>query len=213
MIRGSEDTVYEYDPDKNNLGDEKNDENIRENEDKSLKKSFLKSIQSNEQMICGNLVKTNYLRAIQTLSEDKHVKVSRLKSSLITSEDLRGSLVRVKSDISEIEGTINAYESIRKSVEDTSDINIEFLNNSNSLLAEIEEIKTNLNDLIEKQKSFEESASSIDSLKEQTFSAKDVLEELSKVSSKHSMFTVKFTLALMVCLSAFKQILQVIQRM
>ncbi|KAH7648519.1 hypothetical protein FG379_000544 [Cryptosporidium bovis] len=179
MIRGSEDIVYEYDPEKNNIRDE-NDENLMENESDSLKKSFVKSVQSNEQMINGNLVKTNYLKIIQALSENENVKMSRLKSSSITSDDLGGSLIRIKSDISEIEGVVKAYENIKKGAENAPDVNIAFLNDSSSFLADIEEIKMNLNSLIEKQKSLEESASSIDSLKDQKLSAKDVLEELSK---------------------------------
>ncbi|KAH8739811.1 hypothetical protein FG386_002030 [Cryptosporidium ryanae] len=180
MIRGSEDTVYEYDPDKSNIEDENNYQNIQDNEEKSLKKSFIKCVQSNEQMINGNLVKTDYLKIIQALAEDEHVKMTRLKSSSITSENLAGSLIRIKSDISEIEGVIKTYESIKKNAENAPDVNIAFLNDSNSLLADMEEIKVNLNSLIEKQKLLEDSGSSIESLKDQKFSAKDVLEELSK---------------------------------
>ncbi|KAF7456648.1 Dynamitin [Cryptosporidium felis] len=131
-------------------------------------------------MINGELVKTNYLSLIQALSNNDKVKISKLKGITLSSEDMNGSLVRIKSEVSEIENTIKTYETLEKAnSKDASSLSMGILGDTKFLLSEIEEIKTNLNNLIEKQQSLESSANSLDALKQQKFSTQDLLEELS----------------------------------
>ncbi|KAL3126804.1 hypothetical protein CHM_7g190 [Cryptosporidium hominis] len=180
MIRGTEDTVFEYDPENRNEQESQNDENSLSNDNSSILKSYRRIVQSNEQMINGELVKTDYLKLIKALSTDENIKLNRLKGTTLSSEDVNGSLVRIKSEISEIENTVKAYETIKKGEHELSkSFNVALLNDSTSLLSDIEDIKNNLNSLIDKQKSLENSMSSLDTLKQQSFTTKDLLDELS----------------------------------
>ncbi|QOY40331.1 Dynamitin [Cryptosporidium parvum] len=180
MIRGTEDTVFEYDPENRNEQESQNDENSLSNDNSSVLKSYRRIVQSNEQMINGELVKTDYLKLIKALSTDENIKLNRLKGTTLSSEDVNGSLVRIKSEISEIENTVKAYETIKKGEHELSkSFNVALLNDSTSLLSDIEDIKNNLNSLIDKQKSLENSMSSLDTLKQQSFTTKDLLDELS----------------------------------
>lgn len=183
MIRGADDTVFEYDPDNRNEQESQNDENFLSNDNSSILKSYRRLVGSNEQMINGELVKTDYLKLIKALSTDENFKLNRLKGTTLSSEDVNGSLVRIKSEISEIENNIKAYETIKKGENEiNTSFNIALLNDSTSLLSDIEDIKNNLNNLIDKQKSLEDSMSSLDTLKQQNFTTKDLLDELSNVS-------------------------------
>ncbi|KAH8585141.1 uncharacterized protein ELE39_003393 [Cryptosporidium sp. chipmunk genotype I] len=184
MIRSTEDTVFEYDPENRNEQESQNDENFFSNDNSSILKSYRRLVHSNEQMINGELVKTDYLKLIKALSTNENIKLNRLKGTTLSSEDMNGSLVRIKSEISEIENTVKAYETIKKGENEINkSFNVALLNDSTSLLSDIEDIKNNLNSLIDKQRSLENSMSSLDTLKQQSFTTKDLLDELSNYIS------------------------------
>ncbi|OII73891.1 uncharacterized protein cubi_02693 [Cryptosporidium ubiquitum] len=180
MIRSTEDTVFEYDPENRNEQESQKNENFPSNDSPSILKSYRRLVSSNEQMINGELVKTDYLKLIKAFSTDENIKLNRLKGTTLSSEDMNGSLVRIKSEISEIEDIIKTYEAIKKGEKEVNaNLNIALLNDSTSLLSEIEDIKNNLNSLIDKQKSLENSMNSLDTLKQHNFTTKDLLDELS----------------------------------
>lgn len=182
MIRTTEDTVFEYDPENRNEQEFQNDENSPSNDDPSILKSYRRLVHSNEQMIGGELVKTDYLKLIKALSTDENIKLNRLRGTTLSSEDMSGSLARLKSEVSEIEDTVKTYEAIKKSeTEQSTSFNVALLSDSTKLLSEIDDIKNSLNSLIDKQKSLEGSMSSLDALKQQKFTTKDLLDELSNV--------------------------------
>lgn len=182
MIRSTEDTVFEYDPENRNEQELQNDENSLSNEDSSILKSYRRLAHSNEQMIGGELVKTDYIKLIKALSADENIRLNRLRGTTFSSEDMSGSLARLKSEVSEIEETVKTYEAIKKrESEQSASFNVALLSDSTKLLSEIEEIKSSLNSLIDKQKSLESSMSSLDTLKQHKFTPKDLLNELSNV--------------------------------
>ncbi|KAJ1610119.1 hypothetical protein OJ253_1315 [Cryptosporidium canis] len=191
MIRSTEDTVFEYDPDSRSEQELQNDENSLSNEDSSVLKSYRRLVHSNEQMINGELIKTDYLKLIKALSADENMKLNRLKGTTYSSEDMGGSLVRLKSEISEIEDTVKAYEVVKKGEgEKSTSLNIALLSDSSKLLTEIDEIKSSLDSLVDKQRSLESSMSSLDTLKQHKFTSKDLLDELSNyINSANSKIT------------------------
>ncbi|EEA07748.1 uncharacterized protein CMU_006710 [Cryptosporidium muris RN66] len=173
MLRSSEDTVFEYDPE---LGNNSGDQKSTKETDNQIKNMQESTSRSDKQSILGEVLKTDYLKLIQSVASEKNIKVGRLAPPNISTESYQGALTRIKVDLDEIKETIETTQKIIDKDEEISQTTL--FSNPDILLGEIEQLKNQLNILASKQASFSNQLPSSDSLKQQTISFKDIINEL-----------------------------------
>ncbi|KAL7067487.1 hypothetical protein ACR3K2_20530 [Cryptosporidium serpentis] len=178
MLRSAEDTVFEYDPELGNKSSEQINAKETDNQIKNMQES---TSRSDKQLILGEVLKTDYLKLIQSVASEKNIKVGRLAPPNISTESYQGALTRIKVDLEEIKETVETTQKIKD--KDEKIFQTVLFSNPDILLGEIEQLRNQLNILASKQASFSNQLPSSDSLKQQTISFKDIVNELLQCSN------------------------------
>lgn len=186
MLRSAEDTVFEYDPE---LGNNSGDQKSAKETDNQIKNMQESTSRSDKQSILGEVLKTEYLKLIQSVASEKNIKVGRLAPPNISTESYQGALTRIKVDLDEIKETIETTQKIIDKDEKISQTTL--FSSPDILLGEIEQLRSQLNILANKQASFSNQLPSSDSLKQQTISFKDIVDELLHVSPTNFSLSIK----------------------